>query len=93
MGIPLVSGREFVRADDEIAHPVAVVNETMSARFWAGRDPVGKRLQVNGRWVQVVILSEFESPEPGQTAGPVFLRAHAPECVRTGAGSPHKART
>jgi predicted permease len=54
MGIPLVSGREFVRNDDERARPVAVVNETMSARFWAGKDPVGKRLQVNGRWVQVV---------------------------------------
>jgi predicted permease len=54
MGIPLLSGRDFGRADDEIAPPVAVVNQTMAERFWRGADPVGRRLQVNGRWLQVV---------------------------------------
>ncbi len=54
MGIPLVAGREITRADDETAPPVAVVNETMAARYWRGQDPVGKRLQVKGRWLQVV---------------------------------------
>lgn len=54
MGIPLVAGRELTRADDETAPPVAVVNETMAARYWHGQDPVGKRLQVKGRWLQVV---------------------------------------
>ncbi|HVT58500.1 MAG TPA: ABC transporter permease [Thermoanaerobaculia bacterium] len=54
MGIPLVSGREFTRADDETAAPVAVVNETMAVQYWRGGDPVGKRLQVKGRWMRVV---------------------------------------
>jgi len=54
MGIPIVSGREFTRADDEKAAPVAVVNETMAARYWRNRNPVGERLQVKGRWLQVV---------------------------------------
>ena len=54
MGIPLVAGRELTRADDETAPPVAVVNETMVAQYWHGQDPVGKRLQVKGRWLQVV---------------------------------------
>jgi predicted permease len=54
MGIPLVSGREFTRADNETAPPVAVVNEAMVAKYWRGRDPVGQRLQVKGRWIQVV---------------------------------------
>jgi predicted permease len=53
MGIPLVSGRDFTRADNENVPPVAVVNETMAGRFWRGADPVGRRLQVNGRWLQV----------------------------------------
>ena len=57
MGIPLMSGREFTIADDEYAQPVAVVNETMTQRFWRGVDPVGKRLQVKGRWLQVVGLA------------------------------------
>jgi predicted permease len=64
MGIPVVSGREFTRADDENAPLVAVVNETMAARYWRGQDPVGQRLQVKGRWVQVVGVaadSKYES--------------------------------
>ncbi len=54
MGIPLVSGREFTRADNEAAPPVAVVNEAMVAQYWRGHDPAGQRLQVKGRWIQVV---------------------------------------
>jgi predicted permease len=64
MGIPLVSGREFTRADDEKAVPVAVVNETMVAQYWRGRTPIGERLQVKGRWMQVVGVakdSKYES--------------------------------
>jgi macrolide transport system ATP-binding/permease protein len=71
MGIPLVSGREFTRADDENAALVAVVNETMVARYWQGQNPVGRRLQVKGKWVQVVGVaanskyeSMRESPRP-----------------------------
>ncbi|HXL22034.1 MAG TPA: ABC transporter permease [Candidatus Dormibacteraeota bacterium] len=54
VGIPLVSGREFRRADDESAPPVAIVNEEMVARFWRGGNPVGSRLQVKGKWMEVV---------------------------------------
>lgn len=54
LGIPLISGREFARADDQGAPRVAIVNETMAARYWRGRNPVGQRLQVKGNWVQVV---------------------------------------
>src|SRR6202521_4762345 len=52
--IPLVSGHEFTRADDEKAALVAVVNETMAAKYWRGRNPIGERVQVKGRWMQVV---------------------------------------
>jgi macrolide transport system ATP-binding/permease protein len=54
MGIPLVEGREFTRADKETAPLVAVVNEFMAAKYWRGRSPVGSRLQAKGRWMQVV---------------------------------------
>jgi putative ABC transport system permease protein len=54
MGIPLLRGREFTRADDETAPPVAIVNETMAARFWRGANPVGQRVQVKGQWREVV---------------------------------------
>jgi len=54
LGIPLISGREFTRADDENAARAAIVNQTMIARFWRGQNPIGQRLQVKGNWVQVV---------------------------------------
>ena len=56
MGIPLISGREFTPADDENAPRVAIVNQTMVARYWRGQNPIGQRLQVKGNWVQVVGL-------------------------------------
>jgi predicted permease len=73
MGIPLVSGREFTRADDEKAALVAVVNETMAAQYWRGRNPVGERVQVKGRWMQVVGVardSKYESVR--ETPKPFF---------------------
>ena len=71
MGIPLVSGREFTRADNETAPPVAIVDETMAAQFWRGLDPVGRRVQVKGTWMQIVGVARtakywnlLETPKP-----------------------------
>ena len=67
------SGREFTRADDENAPPVAIVNQTMAARYWRGQDPIDRRFQVNGRWVRVVGVaadSKYESMR--ETAKPFF---------------------
>jgi macrolide transport system ATP-binding/permease protein len=58
MGIPLVAGREFTRADDEKGALVAVVNETMAQRYWQGRSPLGQRLQLKGRWMKVVGIAK-----------------------------------
>jgi predicted permease len=58
VGILLVSGREFTDADNETAPLVAVVNETMAAQYWLGGDPLGKRLKVNDRWMQVVGIAK-----------------------------------
>lgn len=71
MGIPLLSGRQFNPADDEKSVLVAIVNETMAAKYWRGRNPMGERLQVKGRWLQVVGIardskyqSVRETPKP-----------------------------
>src|SRR6201981_2715371 len=34
LGIPIVSGRAFTRTDDETAPSVAIINETMAAKYW-----------------------------------------------------------
>jgi macrolide transport system ATP-binding/permease protein len=71
MGIPLVAGREFTRADNETSMPVAIVDDTMAAQFWRGADPVGRRVQVKGKWLQIVGVARavkyrnlLETPKP-----------------------------
>ena len=64
LGIPLLSGRDFARSDDENAPLVAIVNRTMVARYWRGQDPIGRRLKVKGGWARVVGVaadSKYES--------------------------------
>ena len=41
MGIPLLKGREFSEADTSTSPQVAIINEAMARRFFAGRNPVG----------------------------------------------------
>jgi predicted permease len=71
VGIPLLEGREFTRADNETGALVAIVNDVMAAQYWRGDDPVGKRLQVKGQWLQVVGVAKVskyqsvrENPKP-----------------------------
>jgi predicted permease len=47
LGTPLLMGRSFGPKDHEGSTPVAVINQTMARRFFAGRNPIGKHL---GRW-------------------------------------------
>src|SRR5581483_2172813 len=73
LGIPLFSGREFMRADDENAPPVAIVNQTMVKRYWSGQDPVGRRLQVKGRWARVVgVVADSKYESMRETPRPFF---------------------
>ena len=58
LGLPLASGREFTRADDDKAAPVAIINETMAARFWNSRVPLGDRVQVKGRPYTIVGIAK-----------------------------------
>jgi len=48
LGIPLVAGREFTRADTLRAPKVAIVNEAFAKKFNLGRDAVGKRMGRGG---------------------------------------------
>jgi len=73
LGIPILSGRDFTRADDETAPRVAVVNEKMVAQYWHGEDPVGKRLQVKGQWLQVIGVAKMAKYESfGEAPKPFF---------------------
>jgi macrolide transport system ATP-binding/permease protein len=58
LGLPIVSGREFMRTDDENMPPVAIINETMAAKYWPEKNPIGQRLKSKDRWLQVVGIAE-----------------------------------
>ena len=45
MGIPIVAGRGFQRADAASTGMVAVVNETLVNTFWKDQNPIGQRLR------------------------------------------------
>lgn len=51
---PLLEGRDFTEADDANAHPVAIVNQALAARYWPGQDAVGKQISDGGSWRTIV---------------------------------------
>jgi len=56
LGIPLMSGREFTRADALGAPKVVIVNEEFARKFNLGRDAVGKRMSLGGDELDIEIV-------------------------------------
>ncbi len=57
IGIPIVRGRTFRSTDRADAPRVAVVNETLAARYWPGQVVIGKRFRMSDgdrSWVEIV---------------------------------------
>ena len=52
MGIPLLRGRVFDERDRPDSPGVVVISDAMAKRFWAGEDPIGKRITYNRGLVQ-----------------------------------------
>jgi len=48
MRISILRGRAFVESDGDGAPLVAIVNQTMGARFWPNENPIGKRFSTSG---------------------------------------------
>ena len=49
LGLPLLRGRDFTAVDRQGTPPVAVVNEVMAQRYFAGQDPIGRRFGFGAR--------------------------------------------
>jgi predicted permease len=78
LGIPLIAGREFTRADALGGAKVAVVNEAFAKKFNLGRDAVGKHLGTDGRsgglTVTIVgLVHNAKYSEVKQEIPPVFF--------------------
>ena len=46
LGVPLLQGRAFTEGDRNDTAPVAIIDETMAARFWPNADPIGQRITI-----------------------------------------------
>lgn len=55
LGIPLLNGRLFTREDTEVK-PVVVINRSLARHYFAGQDPLGKRISGDKgkNWVTIV---------------------------------------
>jgi predicted permease len=56
MGIPLLSGRGFTRADESSKAPVVILTAATAQKFWPGRDAVGRHVRFarESEWRTVV---------------------------------------
>jgi len=70
MGLAILRGRDFAPQDSADAQPVVIINEALAQRYWPGRDPLGKRMKIAGKWATVVGVARttnyYDLNEPPQ---------------------------
>ena len=71
MGISLIAGRDFTPADRRDSPPVAIINQALSRKYFAGQDPIGKHFEWGGRGFFTIIgvaadvhISSLDSDPP-----------------------------
>jgi putative ABC transport system permease protein len=84
MGLRLIAGRNFTEADDG-GYLVAMIDETMAARFWKDRDPIGKRIRLGTAsepqwWTIVGVVKSmktdaFQAPDAPHIFFPLYQRS------------------
>jgi len=72
LGVPLLRGRDFSRADTRDSTRVAWVNQAMAKRYFAGEDPLGRRIQLASTgWATIVgIVADVKQNALAADAGP-----------------------
>jgi putative ABC transport system permease protein len=77
MRIPLIRGREFT-PQDAGSPLIAIINQTMARRFWAGADPLGKRFGIGSVWFTVVgIVGDVKFTSLTKDAEPEFYEPYS----------------
>jgi ABC-type antimicrobial peptide transport system permease subunit len=76
MGIPLIAGREFTRADRLGAAKVAIVNQQFAKKFGLRHDVVGKHMAEDGDKLDIEIVGFVQDAKYSEVKGeipPVFV--------------------
>ena len=80
----MVAGREFDDRDDLGSPAVAIVNETLARRYFAGEDPLGKRLSIAymRQRIALEIVGVAADIKQGELGAPVIPQIYAPYLQR-----------
>jgi predicted permease len=76
LGVPLIAGREFTRADTDSAPKVAIVNEAFVRKFGLGHDAVGKMMSNGASKLDMEIVGlvkDSKYSDVKQIVPPVFV--------------------
>ena len=82
LGIPLVRGRFFTKADNQDAPNVLIINQAMAERYWPHEDALGKRITFRSTpkdkdWLTVVGVTGNVKDRPSSAgAEPAFWWPH-----------------
>jgi predicted permease len=79
LGIPMIAGRDFTRADSAGTQKVAIVNETFARKFNLGRDVLGKRIGTGRAELDTEIIGFVRNAKYSEVKGeipPVFFRPY-----------------
>jgi predicted permease len=71
MGIVVIAGRDFSPDDRRNAPPVAIINQALSRKYFAGRNPIGQHFDWGGRGMFTIVgvaadvhISSLDSDPP-----------------------------
>jgi putative ABC transport system permease protein len=82
MGIPVVAGREFSRADAAGRDPVTIISQTAATRLFPGQDPVGRSLDVRlgpgARGTLPTVVAVVGDTRSGTLTAPVEPQVYLP---------------
>ncbi|MBI1875888.1 MAG: ABC transporter permease, partial [Acidobacteria bacterium] len=79
LGVPLLAGRDFTRADAAGAPKVAIVNESFAKKFNLGRDAVGKHIGDRSGKLDTEIVGLVQNAKYSQVKAevpPLFFRPY-----------------
>jgi predicted permease len=77
MRVPVIRGRDIVRADSAQAPDVVLISETMAKRFWPGEDPIGRHITLTfspGQVREIVgIVGDVKQASPAEAGDDATL--------------------